>query len=161
MHLTKLLEGFVDIGVYELEILEAWLRDRRRGHPFRPMAGRFSGPSFIDPKTGVAILALQQLKLGVAYTAALIFTDAAGTTGKGPVGEVTSSDPAVTVGLSADGQSANVTITAQLAGPATLTWHDPAGAVPDFTVDVQDVEAPPAFVPASGAFGDFTEGTTA
>lgn len=104
-------------------------------------------------------MAQQTLTVGVAFTAPLIFTDASGATGAGPIGSISASDPSVTVGLSADGQAANVTMTATLPTPATITWHDPAGVVPDFTVDVSD--APPVFQATAGSFGTFAEGTTA
>lgn len=77
----------------------------------------------------------------------------------GPIGSVSASDPAAQIGLSADGQSVNLTITTNVDGDITLTWHDPAGAVADFTVVVDtDNGVPDTTV---GSFGAFSEGTTA
>lgn len=156
--ILRYIEELIEVTEYDLARLEVWLRHRRRGHPFRPVAGRFAGLYYVDPKTGVTIVATQTLTVGTSFTAPLVFTDANGVTGPGPIGEVSASDPSVSIGLSADGQAANVVMTATLPTPATLTWHDPAGAVPDFTVDVTDAAA--VFVPTSGGFGTFAEGNT-
>ena len=104
-------------------------------------------------------MATQTLQLNTPETAPLIFVDASGVTGPGPIGEVSASDPSVSVALSADGQAVNATMTATLPVPATITWHDPSGAVPDFTVDVTDAAA--VFTPVSGSVGTFAPGTTA
>lgn len=151
--ILRYLEELVEITEYDLLRLEVWIKHRRRGHPFKPVAGRFAGIFDVDPKTGATIVATQTLTLNTPSTAPLVFTDANGVTGPGPIGEISASDPSVSVSLSADGQSANATMTETLATPATLTWHDPAGVVPDFTVDVTDAAA--VFVPVSGGFGTF------
>lgn len=139
------------------EILEHLEREKRRRRPITH--GRFGGFRFHNSE-GNLVMATQQLTVGTPATCALVFLAADGvTTGKGPVGTVSSSDGSVSAGLSEDGQSCNALMT--LANvTSTLTWHDPAGVVPDFSVDVSDVVAPPEFVAASGSFGTFADGTT-
>ena len=94
-------------------------------------------------------------------TAPLIFTQTSSdpnvppVTVPGPKGVVSSSDPTVSPSLSADGQSVNLTTPAS--GTFTLTWHDPAGNVPDFSVTLTD-EVPVLTV--TGAFGQFVAGST-
>lgn len=155
--LHHLLDDLIDVTIYDLDRLEIWLAGRRRGHPFRPVAGRFAGLYSVDAQ-GNFIVAQPTLIVGTAYTGALTFVDAAGAAGPGPIGEISSSDPSVSAALSADGQSYNLTATAELTTAATLTWHDLAGAVPDFTTTV--ATAAEVFVPVSGSFGDLSEGTT-
>lgn len=110
-------------------------------------------------------MAVQQLIVNTAYTCPIVFLDPTLSQVKGPVGLVTASDPSVTVGLSADGQSCNVMMTtAQPVGaqPVTITWHDPSTGtpppVPDFTMQVTDV--PVALPAASGSFGPLAVGNT-
>lgn len=126
-------------------------------HPRPAVFGRFAGFYHTDPK-GNIIMAVQQLTVNTPFTAPLIFLDANGNTTTGPVGTVTASDTTVTVGLSADGQACNVTMTTTVTAPVTLTWHDPAGVVPDFITQVTDQ---PVILPAvTGSFGTFVAGTT-
>lgn len=109
----------------------------------------------------------QQLNIGVSYTAALVFTDASGNTGAGPIGTVTASDHVVTASLSADGQSLNVTATAVPTAPVSIVWHDPSGSIAD--TDLIDITAEATgggtgttFVATSVALaGELAEGTTA
>lgn len=159
---SRFIADLIDIEEVELSELERIVRHLRLRCPFKPVRGRFSGPFFINADQEI-IMAAQKFVVGQPFTAGLIFLDAAGAAGPGPVGVLSASDPSVNVSLSADGQSANVEMTATLAAPATVTWHDPSGAVPDFSVEVTDAEVvpPPAFVPVSGSFGIFAEGTTA
>lgn len=102
-------------------------------------------------------MAAQTVPASTPLTGGLIFTQA-GATVLGPMGSITASDPAVAVSLSADGQFYNLTSPAS--GGVTLTWHDPAGNVPDFSVDFVDeiVVVPPA--PITGTFGPASLGTT-
>lgn len=155
--LANLLNNLIEVTEYDLEQVEIWLHHRRRHH-FIPVAGRFSGMFYRDPQTGEIVMATQTLIVGVAFTCPLVFTDASGTPGPGPIGTITASDPSVTVSLSADGQSANAEMTTTLPTPATLTWTDPAGVVPSFTTEVTDAAA--VFTPTAGSFGAFVEGTT-
>lgn len=155
--ITNLLNDLIEVTEYDLAEIEIWLHHRRHHH-FKPAAGRFAGMFRRHHKTGDFIVATQQLTVGVAETAPLVFTDSTGVVGPGPIGMITAADPSVTVSLSADGQFANATMTTTLPNPVTLTWHDPAGNVPDFTVDVTDAVVAPM---QTGAFGTFAPGTTA
>lgn len=112
----------------------------------------------------------QQLIVGTPYTAALVFTDAEGNTGVGPIGSVTASDHVVTASLSADGQHLNVIATAAPSGPVTITWHDPSGSIAD--TDLVEITAEGTgdgtggqtggFLATSVALsGDLVEGTSA
>ena len=105
-------------------------------------------------------MAAQTVPVSTAITAPMTFTQTSSdgsppVTVKGPTGTVTSSDPTVSPFLSADGQSVNLTTPAS--GTFTLTWHDPAGVVADFSVTLTD-QVPVLTV--TGAFGPFTVGTT-
>lgn len=105
-------------------------------------------------------MAAQTVPVSTAITAPLIFTQtssdgSAPVTVTGPIGAVSSSDPTVTPALSADGQAVNLTTPAS--GTFTLTWHDPAGVVADFSVTLTD-QVPVLTV--TGAFGVFVPGTT-
>lgn len=156
VNLLTYLEHLIEITEYDIERIQVWLDGHRHRH-FKPVAGRFAGMFYVDPKTGVFIVATQTLTVGVAETAPLVFVDDSGATGPGPIGTIAASDPSVTVSLSADGQFANATMTTTLATPVTLTWNDPAGVIPSFTVEVTDAAT---FVPVSGSFGTFAPGTT-
>lgn len=101
-------------------------------------------------------MATQTIPLNTPSTAPLIFTNTStGATGPGPIGTISASDGSVNVSLSADGQAANVTLTSSTT--ATLTWSDPSGVVPNFTVDVTDSGSVGQI---TGAFGTFVPGTT-
>lgn len=155
-----LLEAIEEVAEHDLQRVDAWLRRHRHEHYFIPRAGRFAGMFHVDLATGEYTVATQQLTVGVAFTAALIFTDTAtGATGPGPIGVITASDPSVTVSLSADGQFANATMTQTLPTPGTITWHDPASNVPDFTVQVTDAAVVSSTL--TGAFSTFNPGTSA
>lgn len=105
-------------------------------------------------------MATQQLVVGQPFTAPLIFLDTNGNVViPGPVGTLSVTDGSVTISLSADGQAANVTMTTTLPSPVTITWSDPAGVVPAFSVDVTDAAVVNPAV--SGSFGIFVPGTTA
>ena len=158
LRIIRLLDQVEDATERDIERVVMWLERHHPKHKFIPSAGRFAGFSFVSP-TGEIVMALQTVDLNTPLTAPLIFTDASGNIGPGPIGIVSASDPSVTVALSSDGQACNVTMTATLPTPVTLTWHDPAGNVPDFTVDITD--APVAIVAQTGAFGPFTPGSTA
>ena len=130
-----------------LQRLLAWLRSLFKR---KQTYGKF-GP-FTDAKGNP--VAATQLQLNQPYTSKLVFLDAAGNPVAGPVGTVAASDPsAAAISLSSDGQSVNLTMKKEAA--VTLTWHDPSGAVPDFTADV----AVPFGPAVSGAFGPFVPGT--
>ena len=133
------------------------LREFHR-HPRPAVSGRFAGFYHLDP-AGNIVMAVQQLTLNTPSTCLLTFVDGTGSVVTGPIGIVTASDPSVTVGLSADGQACNATMTATVALPVTLTWHDPAGNVPDFTTLVTDQAV--GATGATGSFGTFATGTTA
>lgn len=149
------LEALEFLVLEEIEFVLSLLAEELRKR--RPMVqGRFAGMYSVT-ECGDISMATQQLTVGVGFTAPLVFKDTGGNTGIGPVGEVSSSDGSVSVGLSGDGQAANVTMSVANV-TATLTWHDPNGVIPDFSVDVSD-NVP--FEAASGEFGTFVEGTTA
>ena len=78
---------------------------------------------------------------------------------KGPVGEVTSSDPSVTLALSADGQAVNFTSPGS-PGTFTLRWHIADASVAPFTVDVDVVAVALPPPPIIGSFGTIVPGTT-
>ena len=123
------------------------------------VAGRFGGFFTLDPITGEIVMATQQLVVGQQFTCPLIFTDINNNVvNPGPVGTIASSDPSVTVSLSANGQSAN----ALMNNPnvtATLTWSGTGANGPfTFTVDVTDAVVSNAAV--AGAFGQFVSGNT-
>ena len=158
--LHDLLADVFAVSEYDLQRLEIWIAHRRRGHAFRPVAGRFAGVYATNPMTGETIVADQQILVNTAYTGALTFVDATGAIGLGPIGTVTASDPSVSVTLSADGQHYNVTGASEPV-TATLAWHDPAGVVPDFTAEIEIIAGTPVFAPVSGSFGTLSEGTTA
>lgn len=155
--IANLLNDLIEVTEYDLAEIEIWLHHRRHHH-FKPVAGRFAGMFRRHHRTGDFIVATQTVPLNTPSTAPLVFTDASGATGPGPVGTVSASDPSVSVSLSADGQSANVTLSAVLTAPATLTWTDPSGVVPDFSVEVTDQAT---FSATAGSFGTFAPGTTA
>ncbi len=97
----------------------------------------------------------QTVPANTALTGPLIFVDQFGNPAVGPIGVISSSvvltPPA---SLSADGQSFNFTSPAS--GDVTLLWHDPAGAVPDFTGDFTDQ----VVITITGSFGAAAAGTT-
>jgi hypothetical protein len=155
--ILELLEELEEATIYEVNRLEEWLTGQRHHRRFNPVAGRFAGMFFVS-QTGEIVMATQIIPLNTPSTAPLVFSDASGATGPGPVGTITASDPSVSVSLSADGQAANVVLSATLPTPATLVWHDPSNVIPDFTVDVSDVAS--VFTPVAGAFGTFAPGTT-
>lgn len=99
-------------------------------------------------------MATVALVTGTAYICPLIFANDTGTTGPGPMGAVTSSDPNVSVGLAADFQSVNLIANADSAD-AVITWSDPSGAIPSATLEItaSSVVTPPPFVATSVAFG--------
>lgn len=153
---SLILESLEILYLWEIEeFIEHLEREKRKRRPITQ--GRFGGFRYLNSE-GEFVMATQQLTVGTPATCPLVFLAADGvTTGKGPIGVVKSSDDSVSAGLSADGQSVNALMT--LANvTSTLTWSDPSGQVPDFTVDVSDVVP---FVAASGAFGTFVDGTTA
>lgn len=119
------------------------------------VAGRFAGVFHVNQQ-GVLIVAKQQVPGNTAITAPLVFTDSVAGTVKGPVGIISSSDPAVVPSLSADGQAVNVTSPAS--GVVTVTWHDPAGVVAAFDLDIEVAAVAPSTI--TGAFGPFVPGTT-
>lgn len=126
--------------------------------PKPAVTGHFAGAFYTDPETGQITMATQTLLVGVAATAPLDFLDANGVKVAGPMGTVASTDANVSIALSADGQSANVLMSAP-GTTATLTWSGTGGAGPfSFTVDVTDL---PVIAAVSGSFGTFAAGTTA
>lgn len=147
------------LGEAELALLDRLVCEIREHRRFKPVKCEF-GPLSSTSEEEIFVMSAQQLTVGTAYTGALIFTDANGVTGPGPIGEVTASDPSISVGLSADGQSVNVLMSQELAGVETLRWHDPSGVVPDATMDVTDQAVAPPFTAAAVAFGALVEGTT-
>lgn len=145
----------------ELSLLERVLCEIREHRRFKPVKCEFGLLSYTNKDGEIITMSAQQLVVGTPYTGALIFTDATGVTGPGPIGALTASDPSITVGLSADGQSYNVEMTTELNGTETIRWHDPAGVVPDATMDVTDQTVAPPFTAAAVAFGPLVPGTTA
>lgn len=102
-------------------------------------------------------MSVQTVVPSTALTAAIVFTDSTGTTVVGPTGTLTVDNASVTdARLSADGQSCNVTSPAS--GSVTITWTDPAGKIPPFSVTLTDQVIP---VTVTGQFGTFAAGTTA
>lgn len=99
-------------------------------------------------------MATQTVPASTALTASLIFTDSTGVVVTGPIGTLTADVSTVTPTLSASGQAVNVT--SPPSGDVTLTWSDPSGVVPSFSVTLSDQAA----VTVTGAFGSFAPGTT-
>jgi len=131
---------------------------RHKHHPrhrHRRITGRFSGAYWYDLRTGEIKVAVQQVPVSTALTGSLVFTDSNGNLVKGPQGSISADNPAVTPTLSADGQFYNFNSPAS--GDVTLTWHDPAGNVADFSQTFSDVVPP---VTVTGAFGPASPGTT-
>lgn len=131
----------------------------------RIVSVRLAGLSYINPD-GSLTMATVQLTIGKSYTAPLIFTDATGASGVGPIGSVSSNDPAIVPSLSADGQTLNVSVIAKVADPpdgASITWTDPAGTIADTVlVSVTDqAVTPPPFVATSVALGALVEAAAA
>jgi hypothetical protein len=136
---------------------------RRRRHHRRhhAVAVQFSGIDYTNEE-GEFILSVQQIPTATAGTVALWFYDKDGNFVDGPVGVVTSDNPAVLPTLSADGQTISLT-SAAVPGELMLMWHDPAGKVPDASTTFATVSAlqvPPIVPPAPGeaasvAFGPF------
>lgn len=148
---------------HELWELFEHLKDHFRCHPHRRIVSmRFGGLYYIDPQTGEIIMALQLTPVGVKETGPVQFfmTDGTLATAPGPIGTLTVDNPLVTVGLSADGQSYNVLLTASLGtgNIATITWTDPAGKVASSSTTVSD-EAPANVIATSG-LGPLVPGTT-
>jgi hypothetical protein len=127
----------------------------KKKHKKKAVAGRFPGVTWRD-KEGVLKVAAQTVPAGTALTGKLVFVDQFGQSALGPIGSISSSvvltPPA---SLSADGQSFN--FTSPPSGDVTLLWHDPTGAVPDFTGDFSDQ----VVLVVTGAFGTAVPGTTA
>ncbi len=132
-------------------------------HAHQANAGRFAGIYFIDSITGELTVAQQQIPLNTPVTAPIVFIDDTTTPptviNPGPIGSVALSDPtAGTAALSADGQAANVTVTASNV-LVTLTWSGTGSKGPfAFSVDLSDQVAPPQA--DAGSFGQFVPGTT-
>lgn len=125
-------------------------------HRRRAVHGRFEGAHFRNPNTGALTVAVQTLPGSTAVTAPIIFTDSTGAKVTGPTGTLSVDNAAVTdARLSADGQSCNVTTPPT--GSVTITWTDPAGKIPPFSVTLTDQ----VVVTVTGAFGTFAPGTTA
>lgn len=107
-------------------------------------------------------MALQKTDVGVPYTGPIQFflTDGSLATFPGPIGTISADNAAVTVSLSADAQAYNILLNAGLGvgNVATITWHDPAGIIPDFTTQISDEATLPSIV--SGGFGPLTVGNT-
>lgn len=133
---------------------------RRKKHRRRAVRGQFAGAYYVT-KTGEIKVSQQHVPGATALTGQLLFKDQQGNPIAGPTGGLASSDPNVVPGLSADGQSYNVTLPAATAVDQTvaLTWSDPSGKVTSFSVDFV-VDA--VFVPVAttGEFGPATQGTT-
>lgn len=147
----------VSITIERLTVnfIEKLLKCRHGHHHGRAVRGRFAGAYFIG-SSGEIIVAVQTVPVSTALTAPIVFTDSTGASVTGPSGTLTVDNPAVTdARLSADGQACNVTSPAS--GSVTITWTDPAGIIPPFSVTLTDQ----VVVTVTGAFGTFAPGTTA
>lgn len=138
-----------------------WFFRRRCRRP-RIVSVRLAGLSYIN-SDGRIILATVTVDIGKTYFASLVFVNDVGATGIGPVGSVSSSDPAIVPGLSADGQTLNLAVIGQVADStvgADITWTDPTGKIaPTVLVNITDVAVtPPPFEATGVALGPLTEG---
>lgn len=141
------------LGEAELALLDRLVCEIREHRRFKPVKCEFGPLSYTNKDGEFITMSAQQLTVGTSYTGALIFTDVNGVAGPGPIGELTASDPSISVGLSGDGQSIAVLMTSELTGTETLRWHDPSGVIADATMDITDQVVAPPFTAAAVAFG--------